>query len=183
MHYKNLKIAKKYAKALFEDAKSSSSLDKVQKDLDKLLAAIDDNQELSELFSNPIIPKAVKQECLSEITKRAKFNKATINFLSLLATNNKLLAITDISECYKNNILEHNNELVVDVLTSNKVNKKQQTQLIDKLSKSTGKNIILNLKKEPNIIGGLVIKIGSHMIDNSLKTKLKNIELEMKGEK
>jgi F-type H+-transporting ATPase subunit delta len=174
-------LSRRYAEALFAEAVEKKSLEELTKDVKSLEKMSQESQDFQELIKNPVISKKDKLSVVQEISKKAGFCELMFNFLSLLAENNRLFAIDDIIKRYHKLALEHAGGVNVDVICANELNKEQEKALAQNLEESLGKDIVLNKMTDPDIIGGLIIKIGSHMIDSSVKSKLKRLQLAMKG--
>jgi F-type H+-transporting ATPase subunit delta len=175
------KIANKYAKALFDTSLETNNLDIVEDNLHNLSEIMNNSNELKQITINPLLAKSDKLNCLTEIAKKADYCQTTINFLKTLATNNRLFVLPNIIEEFDNLKIQKSNKILVYVSTAKELNKKQEKELIKNLEKSLNKEVIIDYRIDPKILGGLSIKLDTYMLDDSLKNKLKYLELAMKG--
>ena len=139
--------------------------------------------EFSQLISSPTIGKVKQTKLIVEILKKAKANKVTINFCGVLSKNGRVSLLNKIVEEFLREVSRRNGELNVEVESPYELDQSKKSIIEKQISKNTGREkILLRTNVDKSVIGGLVIKIGAKMIDNSIKTKLKNLELAMKGE-
>ena len=174
---KNLKVAKRYAKALLES--SINNIDEISDDLELIDNSIFKDESFKMFFSHPVVSLKDKKETIKE-TFQNKINSITLNFLETLLDEgrfNIFSTIFDVFQKEKNNI---KNIKILDVFYAYEIDEEQKTRLKDKLSNKFNKEVILNYQKDETILGGLVIKFDDKIIDLSLKTKfdrLKKINL------
>ncbi len=174
---KNLKVAKRYARALIET--SIDSVDEISNDLELINNSIFKNDSFRMFFSHPVVSLKDKKETIKE-TFENKVNKITLNFMETLLDEgrfNIFSTIFDVFQKEKNNL---KNIKILDVFYAYDLDDEQKTKLKDKLSSKFNKEVILNYQKDEDILGGLVIKFEDKVIDLSLKTKfdrLKKINL------
>ena len=174
---KNLKVAKRYAKALLES--SINNIDEISDDLELIDNSIFKDESFKMFFSHPVVSLKDKKETIKE-TFQNKINSITLNFLETLLDEgrfNIFSTIFDVFQKEKNNI---KNIKILDVFYAYEIDEEQKTRLKDKLSNKFNKEVILNYQKDETILGGLVIKFEDKIIDLSLKTKfdrLKKINL------
>ncbi len=174
---KNLKVAKRYAKALLES--SINNIDEISDDLELIDNSIFKDESFKMFFSHPVVSLKDKKETIKE-TFQNKINSITLNFLETLLDEgrfNIFSTIFDVFQKEKNNL---KNIKILDVFYVYEIDEEQKTRLKDKLSNKFNKEVILNYQKDETILGGLVIKFEDKIIDLSLKTKfdrLKKINL------
>lgn len=174
---KNLKVAKRYAKALLES--SINNIDEISDDLELIDNFIFKDESFKMFFSHPVVSLKDKKETIKE-TFQNKINSITLNFLETLLDEgrfNIFSTIFDVFQKEKNNL---KNIKILDVFYAYEIDEEQKTRLKDKLSNKFNKEVILNYQKDETILGGLVIKFEDKIIDLSLKTKfdrLKKINL------
>jgi F-type H+-transporting ATPase subunit delta len=172
----------RYAKALYELANEKDSVSKIVKDFEDLKSIIETNDEFLSLITSPAISKNHKKTSLSLILKKAKANNLTINFCGTLADNGRLNLIKEIIDAFTSKVLINNGEVQVEVTSSIALDKSQRLEVEKSISKGVGgKKISLLIKVDDSLIGGLIVKIGSKMIDSSIKTKLNRLEIAMRG--
>jgi F-type H+-transporting ATPase subunit delta len=174
-------MAGRYASALFELALEEKAIDAVRTDLDKFDAMLSDSAELERLVRSPVFSADDKLKALSAILDKAGIKGLAANFLRVLTTNRRLFAARDVIRGFRALVARHRGEVTAQVTVAEKMSDKNLEALKDALkSKTAGKNIDLDVKIDPSIIGGLIVKVGSQMIDSSLRTKLNSIKLAMK---
>lgn len=174
-------MAGRYASALFELALEEKAIDPVRSDLDKFETMLSDSPELERLVRSPVFSADDKLKALSAILDKAGIKGLAANFLRVLTTNRRLFAAHDVIRGFRALVARHRGEVTAQVTVAEKLSDKNLEALKDALkSKTAGKNIDLDVKIDPAIIGGLIVKVGSQMVDSSLRTKLNSIKVAMK---
>ena len=172
----------RYAKALYQLAEEKKLVSKIVKDFHDIKALLESNNMFLNMIKNPSISKAEKQSSVIAILKIMKADKLTINFCGTLAINGRLNYLNQIQEVFLSLVSKINGEVQVEVTSAFKLDKDQQKQVETAVSEATGvKKISLSLIVDETLIAGLIVKIGSKMIDSSIKTKLNRLELAMRG--
>ena len=181
--HKPVGLTGRYINALFELCSEKNILNKVVDDFRVLNKLIKNNDEISLLISSPTIGKNDQSKLITQILEKSKANKISINFCGVLANNGRISILEKIVEEFLKEVSRRQGEITVDVSSTSKLEISEEEILKKSISqKFGGKKISLVTNVDKSLIGGIVIKIGSKMIDNSIKTKLKNLELVMKGE-
>jgi len=174
-------MAGRYAGALFELALDNKAVDAVKKDLDQFDAMISGSADLNRLIRSPAFDADEQLKALSTILAKAGIMGLAANFLRVITTNRRLFAVRDMIRAYRALVARHKGEVTAQVTVAEKLNDKNLDALKSALKSVTGgKDIDLDVKVEPAIIGGLIVKVGSRMVDSSLRTKLNSIKLAMK---
>jgi F-type H+-transporting ATPase subunit delta len=174
-------MAGRYATALFELALEEKAIDAVRKDLDQFDALIAANPDLARLVRSPVFGADEQIKALSAILDKAGIKGLAANFLRVITTNRRLFAARDIIRGFRALVARHRGEVTAQVTVAEQLNDKNLDALKSALKSVTGgKDIDLDVKVEPAIIGGLIVKVGSRMIDSSLRTKLNSIKFAMK---
>ncbi|MCK9913593.1 F0F1 ATP synthase subunit delta [Microbacteriaceae bacterium K1510] len=174
-------MAGRYASALFELARDAKATDAVKADLDKFDALIAESPDLTRLVRSPVFGVDEQLKALSAILDKAGIGGLTANFLRVITTNRRLFAVRDMVRAYRNLVARHKGEVSAQVTVAEKLSDQNLEALKGALKNVTGgKDIDLDVKIDPAIIGGLVVKVGSRMIDSSLRTKLNAIKFAMK---
>lgn len=173
-------IAERYAGALFDLARERGNVETVERTLDRFLGMIRDSAELRRLVRSPLFSSAEQQAGLDAILKRAGIDGLVRDFLLVLARNRRLFAIENIVKAFKALGSRERGEVEAEVTSAIPLTNAQRESLADTLRQRLGKSAKLRVSVDPTLLGGLVIKIGSQMIDTSLRTKLKNLEIAMK---
>jgi len=174
-------IAGRYATALFELAEEQNALDQVAEDVRTLAALIAGNGDLTRMVRSPVISRASQGAAMDAILTRAGASDLTRKFVGLTSANRRLFALMDIIKGYLIILAGRRGELTADITSAQPLNAKQTQDLLDVLKRSVGGNVSLNTKVDPNLLGGLIVKIGSRMVDSSLNTKLQQLRLAMRG--
>ena len=174
-------MAGRYAGALFELARDAKAIDAVKADLDKFDALIAESPDLTRLVRSPVFGVDEQLKALSAILDRAGIGGLTGNFLRVITTNRRLFAVRDMIRAYRALVARHKGEVSAQVTVAEKLSDQNLEALKGALKNVTGgKDIDLDVTVDPAIIGGLVVKVGSRMIDSSLRTKLNAIKFAMK---
>jgi len=171
----------RYATALFELALENKAVDAVKKDLDQFDALIADSADLNRLVRSPAFDADEQLKALSAILAKAGIGGLAANFLRVITTNRRLFAVRDMIRAYHALVAHHKGEVTAHVTVAEKLSDTHLDALKSALkSVTSGKDIDLDVKIDPAIIGGLIVKVGSRMVDSSLRTKLNSIKLAMK---
>jgi F-type H+-transporting ATPase subunit delta len=174
-------MAGRYATALFELALEEKAVDAVRQDLEQFDAAVAANPDLARLVRSPVFSADEQLKALSAILAKAGISGVAANFLRVITTNRRLFAVRDMIRGYRMLAAKHRGEVTAQVTVAEPLNDKNLDALKSALKSVTGgKDIDLEVDVEPAIIGGLIVKIGSRMIDSSLRTKLNAIKFAMK---
>jgi len=173
--------AGRYAHALFELAREERTIDAVKQDLEKFDAMVAESADLSRFVRSPVFGADEQLRALSAILDKAGIKGLTANFLRVITTNRRLFAVRDMTRAYRLLVARHKGEVAAQVTVAEKISDKNMDALKSALKSVTGgKDIDLEVNVEPAIIGGLIVKVGSRMIDSSLRTKLNAIKFAMK---
>jgi F-type H+-transporting ATPase subunit delta len=174
-------MAGRYASALFELALEGKATDAVKGDLDRFDAMVADSPDLSRLVRSPVFGVDEQLKALSAILDRAGIGGLAGNFLRVITKNRRLFAVRDMIRAYRALVARHKGEVSAEITVAEALNDQNLGALKDALKNVTGgKDIDLAVKVDPAIIGGLIVKVGSRMVDSSLRTKLNAIKFAMK---
>jgi F-type H+-transporting ATPase subunit delta len=174
-------MAGRYATALFELALENKALDAIKNDLDRFDALIAGSPDLHRLVRSPVFGAEEQLKALSAVLAKAGIGGLAANFLRVITTNRRLFAVRDMIRGYRALVARHKGEVTAQVTVAEALNDKNLDALKSALKSVTGgKNIDLDVNIEPAIIGGLIVKVGSRMVDSSLRTKLNSIKFAMK---
>lgn len=174
-------VAGRYASALFDLAKESKSVDSLAKDLSAFQASLAGSADMQRLVSSPVFSAEVQDSALVSLAKSAKFSGVALNFLRTLCANRRLAIVDDVIRGFHGLVAADRGEAVADVTSAEKLSPKQITDLKAALKDTLGQNVQISTRVDPSLLGGLIVKVGSRMVDNSLKTKLQNLKVAMKG--
>ena len=175
-------VAQRYSAALFELAEEKSALDAVAADLKSLKAMIVDSADLRGVLDNPVVSRAAAAAALTALAEQSGFNQLTGNFLGLLAANRRLTGLKGVIDAFLERLAAKRGEVTAHVASAQALDAAQTEALSARLKTMTGRTVALDAAVDPSLIGGLVVRVGSRMIDSSLKTKLQQLALALKGD-
>jgi F-type H+-transporting ATPase subunit delta len=173
-------VAGRYASALFDLAKEAGSLDKTAAELAAFQAMLNQSADLTRLVRSPVFAAEDQTRALGAVLGKAGISGLTANFLGLLAKNRRLFAVSDIMKGYRTLLARHKGEVTADVTSASPLSEAQLTSLRATLKASLGKDVSVHTRVEPALLGGLIVKVGSRMIDSSIRTKLNSLKNAMK---
>jgi F-type H+-transporting ATPase subunit delta len=173
-------MAGRYATALFDLAKEASAIDAVQADLARFDALVSDSADLLRLVRSPAFSTAEQLKALTAVLDRAGIGGLAGNFLKLVTSNRRLFAVGDMIKAFGNLVAQHKGEATAQVTVAEQIKDEHVQALRSALKAVSGKDVDLDIKVDPAIIGGLIVKLGSRMVDTSLRTKLNAIKHAMK---
>ena len=173
-------VSGRYATALFELARDEKSIDAVRADLDRFEALLNDSADLKRLVRSPVFSADTQSKALSAVLDKAGIAGISANFLKVLTANRRLFAVADVIRAFRALVARFKGEASAEVTVAETLSDRHLDALKTALKTVTGKDVTLNVKVDPSIIGGLVVKLGSRMVDSSLRTKLNSIKHAMK---
>lgn len=173
-------VAGRYATALFDLAVEEKALDKIRADLDRFNAMVADSDDLNRLVRSPVFGAEEQVKALQPVLAKAGIDGLAANFIKLVASNRRLFAIGDIIKAFRAMVARHKGEVAASVTVAEPLSDEHLSALKGALNSVTGKDVDLKVEVDPSIIGGLVVKLGSRMVDSSLRTKLHSIKTAMK---
>jgi len=175
-----VQIARPYASALFDLAQSENQLASVETGLSDISRLIGESADFSRFLRSPVISGDTKAETLDALLAKAKTNPLLANFLKLVAKNGRLFALDQIIASFRELAAQARGEITADVTSATPLTGEQVAALAQTLKAKIGKTVTLNQHVDASLIGGLQVKVGSQMIDSSLKTKLAAMKIAMK---
>ena len=173
-------VSGRYATALFELARDEKSIDAVKADLDRFAAMLAESDDLKRLVRSPVFTADAQAKALGAVLDKAEISGIAANFLKVLTVNRRLFAVSDVIRAFNALVAKFRGEATADVTVADALSEKNLDALKVALKSVTGKDVTLNVNVDPSIIGGLVLKLGSRMVDSSLRTKLNSIKHAMK---
>jgi len=173
-------VSGRYATALFELARDEKMVDAVKNDLDRFDTMLAGSADLKRLVRSPVFSADAQSRALSAVLENAGITGISANFLKLLTANRRLFAVTDVIRAFRALVANFKGEATAEVTVAEPLSDKNLESLKVALKSVTGKDVTLNVKVDRSIIGGLVVKLGSRMVDSSLRTKLNSIKHAMK---
>ena len=173
-------IARPYASALFDLAQSEKSLASVERGLIQISQLASESPDFSRFLRSPVIGAETKAIAIDAVLGKARVDKTVSNFVKVVARNGRLFALTEIIKGFRELAATARGEVAADVTSASPLSKAQVAALATTLKQKIGKTVTLIEHVDPSLIGGLVVKVGSQMIDSSLKTKLTAMKIAMK---
>ena len=173
-------MAGRYATALFELALAEGALDAVKGDLDRFDALVADSADLNRLLRSPVFTAEEQLNALTAILDKAGIGGLAAKLLKVVASNRRLFAVRDIIKGFRTLVAGHKGEVSAQVTFAEPPSEQHLAAVKDALEAVTKKDVQVEVNVDPAIIGGLVVKLGSRMVDTSLRTKLNALKLAMK---
>ncbi|WP_093118506.1 F0F1 ATP synthase subunit delta [Salinihabitans flavidus] len=173
-------IAERYAMAIFEIAQENKSLDKLEAGVDDLSAALSESEDLRDLLHSPIYRRDDQRAAILAVAKKMGLDAVLINALGLMAEKRRLFVLPQLVTRLRALIAEHKGEVTADVVSAKALTKTQTEKLAKTLKERIGKDIKINATVDDALIGGLVVKVGSKMIDTSIRSRLDSLQNAMK---
>ena len=174
-------LAERYAAALFDLADERGILDEVAANLRQLKAMMAESAELSRLIRSPILSREQQGKAVVALAERAGFALLVRDFLAVVARNRRLFAVPAIIEAYLKKLAERRGEVTAEVAAALPLSTIQIDLLREQLRRSVGRQVAIDVRVDPGLIGGMIIKVGSRMIDGSIRSKLQRLQMAMKG--
>ncbi|HEV2677848.1 MAG TPA: F0F1 ATP synthase subunit delta [Aliidongia sp.] len=174
-------LAGRYATALFDLADQQQALDAVAGDLIQLRQMIEDSPELARLIRSPVLSRDAQARAMAALTEKAAFGTTVRNFVSVVAQNRRLFALTGIIRGFLGLLAARRGEVTAEVTAAQALTDGQLSAINEQLNRAIGSKVAVDVRVDPAIIGGLVVKVGSRMVDGSLRTKLTRLQLAMRG--
>ncbi len=173
-------MAGRYATALFDLASETNAIDAVQTDLDRFDGLVAESADLLRLVRSPVFSADEQLQALGAVLDRAGIGWLAARFLKIVTSNRRLFAVRDMIKAFRALVARHKGEATAEVTVAERLNDKHLEALRAAFKSVSGKDVDLDIKIDPSIIGGLVVKLGSRMVDTSLRTKLNAIKHAMK---
>ena len=174
-------LAGRYATALFDLAKEKGEIDGTEDDLIVLESMLDSSGDLNRLIRSPVIARDEQGRAMAAVIEKIGLGDLTKKFIGLLARNRRLFVLRRIIRSFVELSATGRGEVTAEVASAMLLSELQLSAIADQLSRAVGKNVIVRSRVDGNLLGGLVVKIGSRMVDNSLRSKLQRMKLVMKG--
>ena len=174
-------LADRYATALFDLADERKALDQVAADLKQLRAMLAESPDLQRLMRSPVLSRAEQAKAVDALAQKAGFSELTRNFFGLVAQNRRLFAVPAMIEAFLEILAKRRGEVTAQVIAAQELTAAQRTALDEQLRRTVGSKVAVDVRIDPSLLGGMVVRVGSRMIDASLRTKLQRMQLAMKG--
>jgi len=174
-------LAGRYATALYQLAEDQSALDRVAEDLRALARMIDASSDLKRMIRSPVFSRRAQGAAITEILARAEASDLTKKFAGVLAANRRLFALPDVIDSYLAILAGRRGEMTASVTSAAPLTQRQLADLEATLRRVVGGKVSIEPRVDAGLIGGLVVRIGSRMVDSSLRTKLQQMRLALRG--
>ncbi len=174
-------LAERYGVALFDLADERKELDAIARDLQSLRALLRESADLRRLIRSPVLSREAQGKAIAAIAQQAGLSLLTRNFLGLLAQNRRLLVLPSMIDSFLNRLAERRGEVTAQVLAAQDLSPAQRAAVDEQLRRAVGRKVAIDVQVDQSLLGGLIVKVGSRMIDASLKSKLHRLQLAMKG--
>ena len=173
-------VAKRYATALFDLANETDDISSLEKNVETLTQAIDESKDLNSLISSPIYSRDQQKNAIGAIAKKMGLSAVMINTLSLMAEKRRLFVVPTFLSVLNDLISESKNEITAEVVSAQSLSQSQVEKLAKSLKNNFDKDVKINATVDPTLIGGMVVKVGSRMIDTTIRAKLNSLQNTMK---
>jgi F-type H+-transporting ATPase subunit delta len=174
-------LAGRYATALFELARDSKAIDVVENSLSSVAQAIGESADLKALTTNPVLTRTNAKNAIGAVARSMRLDALTTKTLGVLAQNRRLSETVNVARAFSALAASHRGEVTAEVTSAHVLSAAQMNALSAKLKARVGSDVAIQTKVDPSLLGGLTVKIGSQMIDNSIKTRLNTLANAMKG--
>lgn len=174
-------LAGRYATALFDLAREGQALEDVSADLDNLGRMVDASDDLKKMIKSPLLGGVDQTRAITAVAERAGCHRLTSQFLGTLARNRRLFALPEVIQAYQEAMARHRGEIPCEVVSAIELSEDQVRTIREGISSYAGKDVRIDLRTDPALLGGLIVRLGSRMFDASLATKLRNLEHSMRG--
>jgi F-type H+-transporting ATPase subunit delta len=173
-------LAGRYATALFELAEERDALDAVAADLRDLEGLLGESPVLARLVRSPVISRANQGQAMASVLEKGGAGDLTRRFIGLLAEKRRLFALAAIIRAFRAKLAVHRGEITAEVTSAQPLRAEQLAAVTAAIKDSVGRDVAVDVKIDETLIGGLVVRVGSRMLDGSIRTKLQNLQLAMK---
>ncbi|MEC8579307.1 MAG: F0F1 ATP synthase subunit delta [Pseudomonadota bacterium] len=173
-------IADRYAAAVFDIAKEENAIGTLEANVDALAAALADSDDLRDLINSPVYSRDTQGQAITAVAKKMGLTDIVTNMLGLMASKRRLFVLPALIASLRDMISEHKGEVTADVTSAVKLTAAQSKKLAETLKAQVGKDVKINATVDEALIGGLVVKVGSKMIDTSIRSKLNSLQNAMK---
>jgi F-type H+-transporting ATPase subunit delta len=175
-------LAQRYATAVFELAAEERAIEAVESDFEQLKAMLHDSPELTRLVRSPLFSREDQARGMEAVLAKAGASDLTRKLVLLLAQKRRLFALAEIIRAFENLLARHRGEVAAEVTSARPLSNEETTELRRMLKDKLGREPRLTTHVDPRLLGGLVLKLGSRMIDSSLRSKLDGLRAAMKGQ-
>lgn len=173
-------IAGRYAQAVFDLAREEGGIDRIAGELDQLQGALDDSADLRDLIASPRYSRDDQKNAIGALAQKMGLGNVLANTLQLMASNRRLFVLPALIQQLRALIADERGEVTADVTSAVALSDAQKSKLTETLAQKSGKKVKLNTRVDEGLIGGMIVKLGSQMIDSSVRSKLASLQNAMK---
>lgn len=174
-------LAQRYSTALFELADENKALDQVAGDLSTLKEILAESADLRRMARSPILARDAQGQAMDAVMEKAGIGELTRRFVGLVAKNRRLFALPAMIDAFLEELHRRRGEATADVIAARPLSGAQLEAVTDALRRSAGGKVAVNVTVDPSLLGGIVVRYGSRMIDSSVRTKLNKLQIAMKA--
>jgi len=174
-------LAERYAAALFELADERRALDGVAGDLGELRAMLHDSGDLVRLIRSPVLSRDEQGRAVAALAEHAGLSVLTRDFLGVVAKNRRLFAVPEMIDAFLKKLAERRGEVTAEVTVAQPLDEARQNALMEQLRRAVGARVAVDIRVDPRLLGGMIVKVGSRMVDASLSSRLQRLRLAMKA--
>jgi len=174
-------LAERYATALFDLADERHALDAVAGDLREIRAMLHASGDLMRLLRSPVVSRGEQGKAVAALATRAGLSDLTRDFLGVVARNRRLFAVPAMIEAYLRRLAERRGEVTAEVIVAQKLTAAHETALAEQLRRATGARVSVDIRVDRALLGGMIVKVGSRLVDASVSSRLARLRLAMRG--
>ena len=174
-------LAERYAAALFDLADERHALDAIAGDLRELRAMLRDSSDLTRLMRSPVLSRDAQGKAVAALSERAGLSALTRDFLGVVARNRRLFAVPAMIEAYLKKLAARRGEVTAEVTVARPLDATRQGLLLEQLRRAVGARVAVDIRVDPGLLGGMIVKVGSRMVDASLSSRLQRLRLAMRA--
>lgn len=174
-------IAGRYATALFDLANEQKALDDVKGDLATIQGLLDESSDLESVVRSPVLSRDEQGKAMAAVLDAAGVGQTVKNFIGVVAHNRRLFALRGMIRAYNELLAHHRGEIAAEVTSAQPLTDEQRDKLAAQLKQAMGRDVNIETSVDEGLIGGMIVRVGSRMVDFSLATKLASLRLSMKG--
>jgi len=179
--YRRFRLAERYALALFDLADERHALDEVAGDLRELRAMVLASPDFSRLLRSPVLSRDEQGKAIAAIGEQAGLSQLTRDFLGVVARNRRLFEIPGMITAYLAQLAERRGEVTAEVTVAQPLDETRMAALNEQLRRAVGARVTVDVKVNPALLGGMIVKVGSRMVDASLNSRLQRLRLAMRS--
>ena len=174
-------LAERYATALFDIADERRALDEVAGDLRQLRAMMAASADLMRVVRSPVLSRHDQGRAVAALAERAELSPLVRDFLAVVARNRRLFAVPAMIEAFLAMLAERRGEVTAEIIAAQPLSETQLETLSEHLRRTVGRRVFVDARVDPRLIGGMIVKVGSRMVDASLDSKLRRLQLALKA--